>query len=89
MAIYFQPSSLTRTYSGLDAFKEFLHHLSELGLMAQPLNRRPIHTKSQYLPPISQYIGLEDQNRLEAIYHQKLATDGASPNLTPTHTKNL
>ena len=53
------------------------------------LNRRPIHTKGQYFPPIGQYSSLEDQNRLEATSHQKLATDGASPELTPVHTESL
>ena len=33
--------------------------------------------------------GLEAQNRLEATSHQKLATDGASPKLAPTHTTRL
>ena len=32
---------------------------------------------------------MEDQNGLEATSHQKLATDGASPELTPTHTECL
>ena len=57
--------------------------------MAQPSNWRPIYTKSQYLPPIGQYSDFEDQNRLEATSHQKLAADGASPKLIPTHTESL
>ena len=57
--------------------------------MAQPSNGRPIHAKSQTLPPIGQFSGLEDQNRLEATSHQKMATDGASPELTSTHTERL
>ena len=38
---------------------------------------------------IGQYSGLGDQNRPEATFYQKLATDGASPELTPTHTESL
>ena len=70
-------------------FQRVLHHLSDFGEMAQPSNRHPIHTKRQFLPLIGQYSGLEDQNRLEATSYQKLATDGASPELTLIHTECL
>ena len=53
--------------------------------MAQPSNRHTIHIKRQFLPIIGQSSGLEDQNRLEATSHQKLATDGASPEFTHSH----
>ena len=49
----------------------------------------PHHTKSQYFPHVGLYSGLKDQNRPEATSHQKLATDSASPELTPTHTESL
>ena len=48
-----------------------------------------VHTKHQFLPLIGRSSGLQDQNRQEATSHQKLATDGASPELTPTHTECL
>ena len=57
--------------------------------LAQPSNRRPMHTKSQYFPPIVQYSDLEDQSRKLAISNQNLATDGASSELTLTHTESL
>ena len=57
--------------------------------MAQPSNWHSIHTKSQNFLPISQYGGLEDQNRPEATFHQKLATDSDSPESTLTHIKSL
>ena len=53
------------------------------------LKSAPNPHQRQYFPPIGQYSGLKDQNRLEATSHQKLATDGASPELTPTHTESL
>ena len=57
--------------------------------MAQLSNWRQIHTKSQYFSPVGQYSGLKDQNRSEATFHKKLATDGASLELIPTHTESL
>ena len=57
--------------------------------MAQPSNQHPILTKRQNLPTTGLSSGLEGQNRLEATSHQELATDGASPELTPTHTECL
>ena len=46
------------------------------------------HQKSIFLP-IVLYNGLEDQNRWEATCNQKLATDSASYELTPTHNESL
>ena len=47
------------------------------------------HKTPQCLPLIGRSCGLEDQNRLAATSHQKLATDDASHELTPTHIECL
>ena len=50
--------------------------------MTQTSNWNPIHTRNQYLLPISQYSSLEDQNRQKpCTSHPKLATDDSAPEL--------
>ena len=66
------------------------HHLSEFGQMAPSFNWPPIHTMKVYtFLSIGQTAACKVKNRLKAISHQKLATDGASPELIPTRTDGL
>ena len=75
----------------LDAYKELCTtsqnsarwHNPQIGAKSTP------KVNTFHLGLIGQYSGFVDQNRPAATSHQKLATDGASPELTPTHTKSL
>ena len=58
--------------------------------MAPPFNWPPIHTMKVYTSlPIAQIAAWKVKNGLEATSHQKLATDGATPELIPTRTDSL
>ena len=58
--------------------------------MAPPFNWPPMHTMKVYTSlPIGQTAAWKVKNGLEATSHQKLATDGASPELIPTRTDGL
>ena len=76
---------------GLDAYKEFCitspnsarWHNPQIGAQSTP------KVNIFHLGLIGQHSSLVDQNRPAATSHQKLATDGASPELIPTHTESL
>ena len=53
---------------------------------APPQIGLPPHQIPPYHHPESQNRGLETSNKLEATSHQKLATNGASLKMAPTHT---
>ena len=55
-----------------------------------PFNWPPIHTMKVYTSlPIGRTAAWKVKNGLKATSHQKLATDGASPELIPTRTNGL